>query len=456
MPFGRVSSNLTGVDFLILEMNHDFFLSPEYPFVLRFAHQHLSFRLPELFSLLELFEVSDLVKIPSDLSFLEYCPFLPIGGIPLDVLKQIVSRSILIRDLYQNYCYSSSVDDLIVDVEKSCTIREMLAPLSTSSFKFTFDTFGSTLSAEQQMAIINRFSFLPLKGPIKLQDPDETFVVFGCLSSKTWNFDPEIWLFGRLMAQSSRYLVDVFDLKKRSYIGITSMNAELSLIMSNMALIKKGSFFFDPFVGTGSFLLTGAYFGGLALGCDIDGRQIRGKGHSDIKSNARQYNVSSNILGAFICDITRNPLRCDLEIFDAIITDPPYGVRAGAKKITPLSSLLVSKVADCMKPVYPKTAPYPTSQVYADLVDFSAVRLVVGGRVVFWIPSTDEDSSGAELDVPAHPCMKLVAKSEQKLNTWSRWLITMQKIASPSSLPNPPACEVEPRFFRTEYFRSPN
>lgn len=56
------------------------------------------------------------------------------------------------------------------------------------------------------------------------------------------------------------------------------MDAELSLIMSNMALLSKGDLFFDPFVGTGSFLVTGAHFGAFSMGCDIDGRQIRGKG----------------------------------------------------------------------------------------------------------------------------------------------------------------------------------
>lgn len=31
-------------------------------------------------------------------------------------------------------------------------------------------------------------------------------------------------------------------------------------------------------------------------------------------------------------DVTRNPFRLG-QMFDAIVTDPPYGVRAGAKRI---------------------------------------------------------------------------------------------------------------------------
>lgn len=244
--------------------------------------------------------------------------------------------------------------------------------------------------------------------------------------------------------------MNTYDLKKRSYISTTSMNAELSLIMSNMALIQKGSLFFDPFVGTGSFLITGAHFGGFGLGCDIDGRQIRGKECSDIQSNAQQYNLCSKIVGTFVCDITKNPLRTDLELFDAIITDPPYGIRAGAKKITSLDSSLVPKIDDYMRPVYPKTEPYPTSQVYADLVRFAALRLVIGGRLVFWIPSIDDEKE-IYSEIPIHSCLKLIAKSEQKLNNWSRWLVTMEKITSFSTSEiNPP--EIKARFFREEYY----
>jgi tRNA (guanine10-N2)-methyltransferase len=45
-----------------------------------------------------------------------------------------------------------------------------------------------------------------------------------------------------------------------------------------MLQVVPGSFVYDPFVGTGSFLLTSAQFGAFTMGSDIDGRQIRGKG----------------------------------------------------------------------------------------------------------------------------------------------------------------------------------
>lgn len=42
-------------------------------------------------------------------------------------------------------------------------------------------------------------------------------------------------------------MMDVFDLKKRAYIGNTSMDAEVSLLMANQALAAPGKLIYDPF-----------------------------------------------------------------------------------------------------------------------------------------------------------------------------------------------------------------
>jgi tRNA G10 N-methylase Trm11 len=49
--------------------------------------------------------------------------------------------------------------------------------------------------------------------------------------------------------------MDIFSLKKRSYLGTTSMSAEWSLLMANMGLVRTDCFVFDPFVGTGADLI---------------------------------------------------------------------------------------------------------------------------------------------------------------------------------------------------------
>lgn len=74
------------------------------------------------------------------------------------------------------------------------------------------------------------------------------------------------------IADGQRHLIDRFDLKKRVYIGNTSMEAEMSLLMANQAKASPGKLCYDPFVGTGSMLYTSAYFGARVMGSDIDGR----------------------------------------------------------------------------------------------------------------------------------------------------------------------------------------
>ncbi len=104
--------------------------------------------------------------------------------------------------------------------------------------------------------------------------------------------------------------------------------------MANQALITGDSLVFDPFVGTGGFLVSGAHFGGYTMGSDIDGRQIKGKDGFSIKSNVEQYQLQKRVLGNVVCDFAHHPWVDNREIWDAIVCDPPYGVRAGAKKIT--------------------------------------------------------------------------------------------------------------------------
>ena len=59
------------------------------------------------------------------------------------------------------------------------------------------------------------------------------------------------------------------------------MDPGISLIMSNMGHVSRGSFVFDPFVGTGSLLVSAAHHGGYVMGTDIDYNLLkgRGKGH---------------------------------------------------------------------------------------------------------------------------------------------------------------------------------
>lgn len=126
-------------------------------------------------------------------------------------------------------------------------------------------------------------------------------------------------------------------LKTRKFIGNTSMDAQLSLLMANQALIQSGDLVFDPFVGTGSLLVSAAKFGGYVLGADIDfmmlhararpsriTQKVREKDES-IRANLKQYNCADRYMDVVVADFS-NPLWSDRIKFDSIITDRKYGI----------------------------------------------------------------------------------------------------------------------------------
>ncbi|ORY30943.1 tRNA guanosine-2'-O-methyltransferase [Rhizoclosmatium globosum] len=331
--------------------------------------------------------------------------------------KKLLNRSILIKEV----------------IELRFHWRKYHTPYLKTSFKFNVTAFGSSLTIPQQVERIERFSFLPYDGDIDLKNPDVVFSLY-----EDYNDFPNqglpvpdapIRLFwGPFVAESSRALIQQYDLKKRGYLGTTSMDAELSLIMSNVALARPGSLVLDPFVGTGSFLVTSSHFGAYTIGSDIDGRQIRGKGNGkSIESNAKQYSLEDRILGTVVCDIAHHPWR-DCELWDAIVCDPPYGVRAGAKKIA------VNPKAPPKTSIYnrdggyklPQCVPYELDDVMADLISFAAKFLVPGGRLVYWLPTLTDSYSPK--DVPRHKRLRLLDNCEQSFNKWARRMIIMEKL----------------------------
>jgi hypothetical protein len=95
------------------------------------------------------------------------------------------------------------------------------------------------------------------------------------------------------------------------------------------------------FTGTGSILLAAAASGAHCLGADIDIRVIR-DGKPDKSGNP--CNVYTNFwdysltepLGLLRMDAGNPAWRRSLHgVFDAILCDPPYGVRAGGRTMLP-------------------------------------------------------------------------------------------------------------------------
>ncbi|KAG5887575.1 hypothetical protein JTB14_009983 [Gonioctena quinquepunctata] len=219
------------------------------------------------------------------------------------------------------------------------------------------------------------------------------------------------------------------------------MDPQLSLLMANQAKVKNGDIVLDPFVGSGSLLVAAAQFGGYVLGTDIDylmlhartrpSRISQKKRETDesIRANMKQYNLEHLYLDALVNDFSLPFWRDDFQ-FDAIITDPPYGIREAIEKVGTAKENYTVK-EEHLPTHIPAKIDYGISNIYKDLLSFSAKQLKIGGCVVCWFPVFREDYN--ESGLPSHPCLKLTANCEQTLSkVTSRRLLTFEKVQHPS------------------------
>ncbi|BGP14967.1 hypothetical protein JCM10213_007230 [Rhodosporidiobolus nylandii] len=438
-----------------------------------------AFRQPEIESLCQLLDIDYSWPEVPDASR----PYVLIGLPGVDEAKQLGGRLIAVKHIWEYWARAGSYDELHEQV-KSAEGRALWEPYLDDkelTWKFTVAGHNRTIPTAVQLKTINTFSYLPLPGRIDLKKPKLEIGVFeeyefdkmrgakirrmreemeaaaeasgaaggedkvqdkGTEKSKALELALEedketvgpmraVWM-GRKVCDTQRHLIDHFDLKKRAYIGTTSMEAEVSLLMANQALAAPGKWVYDPFVGTGSMLLTAAGFGALAFGSDIDGRQIRGK-KTGIRHSAEQYGVSSRIVDTCCFDMTQHPWRTG-GMFDAIVTDPPYGVRAGAKRIGREGGEKQPRVVPGresegfhhqFEDYVPPSVGWPMEEVISTLVTYSLYLLKPGGRLVFFLPT--DNAEYQDVDIPSIPGLKLVSNSSQSFGKWARRLITMEK-----------------------------
>ncbi|KAG9316557.1 tRNA guanosine-2'-O-methyltransferase [Chiua virens] len=423
----------------------------DYLFV--FAQVHEEFRVPELQSIAELhgFQVGfDRYQntTPEDLASAVKRPFMILRLEKEEHAGLLAARCVLIKSIYEFYAQGSTYNELHDANKRARSLWERY--ILDASFKFTVLGYNHGLSQRRQREVIESFSYMDFLGKIEMTDPEITLGVFEEYEDDrrpdgSRNVDGGFRqaYFGRLVAEgTARALIRTFDVKKREYFGNTSMEAEVSLLMANQTQAAPGKLMYDPFIGTGSMAYTTAYFGAHVYGSDIDGRQMRGKVKPPgVVRQAARYGVAQRIMDLCTFDVTHHPWRCG-GLFDAIITDPPYGVRAGAKRLgrkrrrddRPPPEIPRSQL-DPSTPYIPPTKPYELSALITDLVLFARYLLKPHGLLVFFLPTVTEVYE--EVDVREALCegMVLVANSVQTFGSWGRRLITIRKMTAESYPP---------------------
>lgn len=352
---------------------------------------------------------------------------------------------------------------------------------------------------EEKQQIRLNFQFLDFPGSVQLKNPDiELWLLinYGHLADRNLAVENGVaessidysqiakpTFFGRKVCDGGmKDELRKYSLKKRVYLGPTSLDDALGMILCNMGLVQKQMFAYEPFIGTGSIAIAMTHFGAMVTGSDIDPRVLRGDMHAGkdlehITNNAKYYAekkvqqqqqteggdvfkaglqnifestrkpkqqqgaaaaaasssssaVSRDVFGNFrvynlplpelirmdhhLLDRHFNFAACPDGFFDVIVTDPPYGIRAGAKKSGRKGGVEYSISEERRYDHIPSTQTYPVEEVMLDLMHTAAKTLTLHGRLVYLLPTPYDFSTQ---DLPLHPCLTLLDVCHQGLSS---------------------------------------
>lgn len=392
------------------------------------------------------------------------------------VARHLAQRATAVHALYRLWSHARTRQHLHAQMA-SQSLGELDGGFRCNkSFKIVVESFQCALSSRTQLQRINDLSYLPLNGPVSLKNPEFSLYYieqYKHANDKADNVEnieancpddnrerlPSIVYFGRWLCAGNRSLITRHSLKTRIYIGNTSLDPQLALIMANLAGVRAGSLILDPFVGTGSTLVAAAALGGHVTGSDIDYLTVHARTRAtraqcrqrardsteSVAANFAQYGLQSRLTDVLVADaallqrLWRNTLQ-----FDAILADPPYGIRESNLRLgvdkcrasgdsetdtddEPSSPSLSAK----MKKVhFPAKTCYRPHQLFGDLLQLAAERLCLHGRLAVWFPSLTAEFSTQQF--PQHSCLRLLFNCEQPLTRYaSRHLLVFEKWREP-------------------------
>ncbi|XP_065319322.1 tRNA (guanine(10)-N2)-methyltransferase homolog isoform X4 [Gordionus sp. m RMFG-2023] len=251
-------------------------------YILVYANEYLEFRLTEFKALNSLFGNNVQYSIND---FKTKNPFIIVESCDKASMVNIVKRSILIKYLLEYWANSSSSDLLVLKL-KSYPIS-FYEKYRHSNFKFKFHCFGQTISQEEKLDKMEMLSFLPFEGRVKLNDPEQVFIWLEYYDEKSQTIDDynAHLYFGRWLSNGLRAIASNFKLSDRKYIGNTSMDPKLSFLLTNIAQITATDLVLDPFVGSGSLILSAAYHEAYVSGIDIEKKMLYATGVRDSLQN---------------------------------------------------------------------------------------------------------------------------------------------------------------------------
>ena len=260
-------------------------------YLLVLAQEKFNYAVPELESIAKCFEINlsekVLLKSKYGLTNLNnefYSPFLILQSISEDEVKQLLSRSVLVKDAYEIWGYGNNFLELKKSVQQfPCHLKEKWF-ISSNSFAVRIKGVGKKVSLSQQVSKINLLEdILLFQGKVNLVNPNVEICVIENYTRKPNgqpSNEPSCLYLGRFLCSGQRKLIERYSVKKRKFIGNTSMDSMLSIIMANLACTLPNTLSCDPFVGTGSLLIAAAHFGSYVIGGDISYKILHAQGKS--------------------------------------------------------------------------------------------------------------------------------------------------------------------------------
>jgi len=197
----------------------------------------------------------------------------------------------------------------ILDRIKRANLESFIAPSETFSVRVkrvrgdSPDISGLSLERE-----IGSIIFEAVKGSrVDLTLPRKIFL--GILTDKRF-------IFGLKIVE-----IKAGEFKKRGasrtvFSHSAAMPPKIARCMVNLARPRAGDLVFDPFCGTGSFLVEAGLIGCRVMGSDIQPRMVKG-------SIQNLSSCSIDPEGLFIADARAPPILS--RSIDCVVTDPPYG-----------------------------------------------------------------------------------------------------------------------------------
>ncbi len=455
------------------------------------------FRVAELLQLMKLFNIDgELLESPPKGMSSDVFQYMEIPS--AEAAAQLCSRSVLIKSIYEVWTHG----------ETFLNLTNSLKELSNAN---TSSVLPGTLPAGESWHV----EVVPLYKSMKIDEKERcraalSFLVdrFGDMTPHPKNASltvclvadyhahkqaiaastfvetdganvPTVACFcGRLLGRGGmKEELTKYQLKKRLFLGPTSLDHVLSMLMCNLAGVQRRHMVLDPFVGTASLLVAASHLKAYCMGSDIDIRVLKGGMYAGASrdSNAkkaaetgartsrkvdggekiRETATSNSKFGGSIERTTRENfhaygltppeiVRMDLHniekhmdlvpaggeegMFHCIVTDPPYGIRAGGRKTGRSDGLRYEITADRRNTHIPATQNYPVEEVMLDLLHAAAKVLVHGGTLCYLIPTPYDFVNS---DLPSHPCFELEQVCVQNLSTrHGRSAVLLRKVCA--------------------------